>query len=61
VPVDLNACPTCRDPVRYGWYDQPALFLFGGYGATERRVFRYCPTCQASTVVSVSSLSPLTA
>lgn len=47
VAVDAEACPACDEPVKHIEIYEPALFVHAGYGATRRRVLRFCrdPLC----------------
>jgi hypothetical protein len=37
---------------------QPALFLHGGYGATQVRSWRVCYACRRAELVSVAEVNP---
>lgn len=40
--TDPKVCPDCGEPLDTHTVDQPALFIHGGYGATERTVLASC-------------------
>jgi len=42
VLVGHDVCPECQAPATDVTYDEPALFIHGGYGATRRTVVRHC-------------------
>ena len=53
VPLDDIICSWCHDTFDVT-YVQPALFVHGGYGATEGRKVR---TCRCGAIFSVSSFT----
>ena len=55
--LDPEVCPDCGGPVRIADFDQPAMFFHGGYGATERTVYAFCP-CGWSLTREVSEVRP---
>jgi hypothetical protein len=58
VLVDTSRCPTCGAPVHeFGWA-QPALFYFGGFGATVLRTKRRCKRCGWALPADEHSLNP---
>lgn len=58
VPVDRTNCPTCKASIDIEHVGQPALFLHGGYGATQRTSRVHCSECGWSLVVAVDETSP---
>jgi len=61
VHLDPNRCPTCGSDIHpHGWA-QPALFYFGGYGATTLTVRRRCGACGWTLPDEERSISPRSA
>ncbi len=48
----------CRVNLRYVHVVQPALFLGGGYGGTQRSTYEHCPKCLSTRLVSVTTERP---
>jgi hypothetical protein len=60
VPLPRDACLRCGGEITTFGVGQPALFIHGGYGATERTTIRLCTThdCSWSMVVHVQEVNP---
>ena len=59
VPLDPTRCPACGSPTHEHGAAQPALFYFGGYGATTLHTQRRCSSCGwRLSAVDERSLSP---
>jgi predicted RNA-binding Zn-ribbon protein involved in translation (DUF1610 family) len=58
VLVDLSRCPTCGAEVHTTGWGQPALFYFGGFGATVLRTIRRCTRCGWALPADETSLNP---
>jgi uncharacterized Zn finger protein (UPF0148 family) len=58
VRLDPDVCPDCGHPLEGHAYDQPALFIAAGYGATARTVLRHCSSCGWSLVAERGEVRP---
>lgn len=58
VHVDASRCPSCGTPIVPQGWAQPALFFFGGFGATTLFVRRRCGGCGWALPVEERSISP---
>lgn len=58
VALDPDVCPSCGATLsRVSWY-QDAILRHGGYGATERRTARVCPSCAWTLPHDVQAVPP---
>ena len=58
VPLARDQCPSCSGALSDLTWDEPAMFLHGGYGATQRTTIRRCVGCSWSKRPDVSTLRP---
>lgn len=60
VLIDRRFCPSCGTATKEVWVKEPALFYFGGYGATRRSLSVHCtgPRCQWSMPVEITEENP---
>lgn len=58
IPILAGLCPTCLTPLDQFTADQPALFVHGGHGATERTRVQYCSACGWQVRSEVSEVRP---
>lgn len=58
VHVDTSRCPTCGAAITLTGWSQPALFYFGGHGATIMRVLRRCSRCGWALPLEERALNP---
>lgn len=56
--VDNSRCPNCATPLVERTTKQPALFLHGGYGATEMVVVAHCEICGFQLMRERSEVRP---
>jgi len=57
VLLAVAQCPCCGADVQAEVVDEPAMFYFGGYGATRRSVTRLC-RCGWSLLALVTEVRP---
>lgn len=58
VPLVAGLCPSCGEVLEQFVSEQPALFVHGGYGATERTRMQRCPGCGWEVRSEVSEVRP---
>lgn len=58
VPLGRDACPSCLGALDQHVWDEPALFLHGGYGATKRTTVRRCRGCAWTALPDESTMNP---
>ena len=56
----VRHCTRCEygDVIRLTTGIQPALFYFGGYGASERKTVDVCTACGRVLIVGLETLNP---
>lgn len=57
IPILAGLCPTCGAELAEFVVDQPALFVHGGHGATERSRVQFC-ACGWQVRCEVSEVRP---
>lgn len=59
-PIERDQCLTCRGPVTEHTVAQPALFRFGGYGATKQLTVQVCrdTACASVRLVRIDEVRP---
>ena len=58
LPILAGLCPDCHEPLDQFIAEQPALFIHGGHGATERTRVQYCQLCGWTLRSEVTEVRP---
>lgn len=58
IPMKETGCLDCEEPTVDLTFDEPALFIHGGHGATRRSILRLCPACGYARTLEVSEVRP---
>lgn len=58
VILDRDHCLRCRSETVERRVAQPALLRHGGYGATKKTTFRFCPECRWFFISDVTEVRP---
>jgi hypothetical protein len=58
VPLGRDECPSCCSALDHHIWNEPALFIHGGYGATTTHRVRRCRNCRWSLPADQATVNP---